>query len=696
MAMFMKKTSVIGPFAQKAQQALGAGLVPTGRVRLSWSGLWLGLLAVLLSLLIGVLLWLSQTYESRLGQLKLEQATRQAVSTLRAHLLDSERSLRLLADRTPGMTAQGAFETLATDLLRADQALLRLELRTSAGLLVSSLDALPPKPQMSASSRLRQNFEGAVALRSAVEFERTVYARPYYVQITSDSGFELLEMVVPLRKNTQEVMALIAVYSMPRLLAYQLPAAFVASHEIFATESDGTLIARAGEVLRVSQWQQTSQALDLPGSSMLIRARTEVLPLAWVPSLLSTSLVVLGLGLLACGWALWRHLQFRAQAEQALFEQYAFRKAMEDSLVTGLRARDLAGKTTYVNPAFCEMTGYSEQELIGQSPPMPYWIAERREEHERRLAQIMAGQVTRAGYESEFQRKSGERFVVLIFEAPLINAQGEQTGWLSSMVDVTEIRRIESVNRKQLEQIQANARLLMLGEMATAMAHELNQPLGAITSYAAACENLLASNQTAPLHSALVSMRQQSERAAQVIRSVQAFVKRREVEHSPVAVDALVRRILPLIQLQAKRIQATVRLDLGKATVSGDETLLEQVVLNLTRNAVDAMAPIAHSRRILSISLHTTDSHCELVVTDRGEGLSEMARQRLFTPFFTTKAEGLGVGLSFCRSVIEQLQGHLEHRPFEPQGSQFVIVLPLAVQAGDLAAPSRPVAAISN
>jgi two-component system, LuxR family, sensor histidine kinase DctS len=106
---------------------------------------------------------------------------------------------------------------------------------------------------------------------------------------------------------------------------------------------------------------------------------------------------------------------------------------MEDSLVTGLRARDMSGCIRYVNPAFCGMTGFEAHELLGQKAPMPYWPPELIDEYRQRQAIRLSGnQLTREGYESVFMRKDGSRFSVLVFEAPLIDAQGRQTGWMSA------------------------------------------------------------------------------------------------------------------------------------------------------------------------------------------------------------------------------------------------------------------------
>ena len=189
----------------------------------------------------------------------------------------------------------------------------------------------------------------------------------------------------------------------------------------------------------------------------------------------------------------------------ATADALAFRKAMEDSLVTGLRARDLQGRTTYVNPAFCEMVGFTAEELVGTSLPAPYWPPELAGEYQKRQEIRLAGQLAppREGFESVFMRKDGSRFTVLIIEAPLINAQGVQTGWMSAFLDISEQRRVEELSRASQERLQATARLATVGEMASLLSHELNQPLAAISSYATGSMNLLNAGDVEGLDGAL-------------------------------------------------------------------------------------------------------------------------------------------------------------------------------------------------
>jgi two-component system sensor histidine kinase DctS len=209
-----------------------------------------------------------------------------------------------------------------------------------------------------------------------------------------------------------------------------------------------------------------------------------------LPNLLVGSVIVLALGLRDL-LALWRHIARTLAAENALRQQMAFRTAMENSLLTGLRARDLEGRVTYVNPAFCRMVGLPPEDLLGKKPPMPYWAPEAMASTKAASAGCWPATIT-PQFETVFQRSDGVRVPVLVFEAPLVDSRGRHTGWMSSILDITDRKRAEELNRQQQEKLETSARLATMGEISSMLAHELNQPLAAISSYTAGALNVLA------------------------------------------------------------------------------------------------------------------------------------------------------------------------------------------------------------
>lgn len=327
----------------------------------------------------------------------------------------------------------------------------------------------------------------------------------------------------------------------------------------------------------------------------------------------------------------------------------------------------MQGRITYVNPAFCSMVGFGAEQLVGQTVP-PYWPPEMRAAYEARHAQRLERGVPaheqREGHETTFMRAGGERFPVLIFEAPLIGADGRQSGWMSAVLDLSAQKRVEELSRQQQEQLQATARLASVGEMASLLSHELNQPLAAIASYASGSLNLLAD--PAPslemIRDATGRIAEQAERAGRVIKSVHDFVRRREQSREQLGCDQLVDGVLPLLRLQARKSAARIELQLGDPPprVACDRTMVEQVLLNLTRNAIQAMEHVAPAERVVTLAASARGAWVHLSVIDRGPGIAPDVAAKLFTPFFTTKTEGMGLGLSLCRTVIEQHGGALD------------------------------------
>lgn len=682
---------------------------------MSWrTRLLAALVALLAAGMVAATVVLAVHYERNEKAEALKRATAAAVADIRARLRETEQSLGLLAAEMRKAGDDGRFDRVAAELLAANAALLRIELRAADGALVADADGPAPRPRLDRDERSRLGFEATLALRSALEFDRLVYSRTYYVRLSEITGFEVADLVVP--TTPDDGRALVAVYSMPKLLD-GLPSTLLQAHQVYLTEPDGTFVARSSAGLHGAGVYTASAPLDLPGMSLQLRTNSVLGSPKLIPNLLTGLLIVVTLALAFSGLLLWRDWRLRARAERALRTQHAFRKAMEDSLVTGLRARDLNGQITYVNPAFCRMTGYDASELIGCAPPMPYWAPEQLDLEGRRLELARDPATTRLGYETEFIRRGGERFPVLIFEAPLIDEHGRQSGWMGSILDLSEQKRVEDLNRRQQEKLQSNARMALLGEVASALSHELNQPLAAITSYATACENLLQAPAPpgAPVvQAALSRIRAQSERAGQVIRSVQDFMRRRRVDTEPIAVADLLRSVEPLIQLQAKKVGGKLywRAE-DSAVVLGDRTMLEQVLLNLTRNAFEAMEETPRGQRILEISATGPSAGCDagpgagasarptaghdpatvsVEVRDRGKGVPPALEPQLFSPFFTTKPDGLGIGLSLCRTVIEAHAGKLRYLQRDGGGAVFQFELPAAATPAAAMQAGTPVA----
>jgi two-component system sensor histidine kinase DctS len=229
-----------------------------------------------------------------------------------------------------------------------------------------------------------------------------------------------------------------------------------------------------------------------------------------------------------------------------------------------------------------------------------------------------------------------------------------------------------------------------MGEIASTLAHELNQPLAAISSYTTGALNMLDREQPTNanfdigmLSHALQNANTQAQRAGQIIRSVHTFVKKREPMRSSITIAELIESVAPLVELQAQKYFVSIRTDIPSdlPPVLADRVLLEQVLLNLTRNGIEAMQDTAPEKRILNIVAtvdRSTPRNVVVAISDHGHGIRPDVAARLYSPFFSTKADGMGMGLSICRTAIEFHGGSLTHVDNPGGGTIFRFSLPVS------------------
>ncbi len=247
---------------------------------------------------------------------------------------------------------------------------------------------------------------------------------------------------------------------------------------------------------------------------------------------------------------------------------------------------------------------------------------------------------------------------------------------------VVERARSEERSRDQLAQLAHVARLATMGEMASGLAHELNQPLCAIVNFTEACVELVRRDgeQADQLPQALAEVARQAERAGQVIRRLREFVKRREPVRQPVDINALVREVVAFTGVEARQSDVRVRIKLARGVprVYADSIQIEQVMVNLVRNACEAMREGAAQGKTILIETLRRRGAVEVAVCDAGPGIPPQTRQRLFEPFFTTKDDGMGMGLSISRSILEAHEGQIWATPNRKGGTTFHFTLPTA------------------
>ena len=676
--------------------------------------LWVALV-VLLLVAQSLLVVLTLRYEQARAQERTDDLATAAQGEIRRRAQLVLQGLQGLQGLQTRAGDAGAWQHHAEALLRSQREIGRIERRDARLSILEATDSPFRAPLFQRMPRAEMGLEAEVACGIARRVAAPAFSRSQFVPMPGGMGSEVVDVCVPVQQAGELVGFTVATLLLSQWLDEVRGAETGRSHELSFIEGDGTRLARSGAI-RGAGVYLAERVVDLPGSPLQLRVDAAERAPSLIPNLAIALVLGLSIALFAVVLLLVRDGRRRAQAEEALAESLGFRKAMEDSLLTGLRARDRQGRIVYVNPAFCRMVGFSADELQRATLP-PYWPPERVPDYQRRQAERQAtpgdDEQPHEGYETVFMRKDGERFPVMIYEAPLVTGTGKQTGWMSAVLDLSAQRQVEELSRQQQERLQATARLASVGEMASLLSHELNQPLSAIASYATGSLNLMAApalpgadlNDPNPvpdpdllpsLRHGLERIAEQAERAGRVIKSVHDFVRRRHQAHEVIAADLLIESVMPLVRLQARKSGARVAIDIAQPVprVKVDRTMVEQVLLNLARNGIQAMeadTPLAD--RVLTLRVRLAPGPADapgrwvvFSVIDAGPGIPAAVAQRLFTPFFTTKPEGMGLGLSLCRTVVEQHGGAMDFDNLPPRagdatgaagGTEFRFTLPL-------------------
>lgn len=486
-----------------------------------------------------------------------------------------------------------------------------------------------------------------------------------------------------LSENLADGGRLVLRYDPARLLAAGVPWWLSRRYDVQLIDHEEHLIASLLRApVRVIGGEQPSHRVQLDEAGSLLLELTLREPAR--DGLLPLVLVLIAGFLPLAAWASWllrRQLHRLTSAEARWRGEAAWRAAIEDSALVGLRARDRDGRLLSVNRTFCEMVGHPEQALVGHAPPMPYWHPDHLSEAMRRSTRNLQGGAPRDGYETRWRHASGRDLDVLVFESPLVDARGQQIGWLGTVLDITERKRLAESEARQVEAQAQAARLTMLGEIASTLAHELNQPLSAIASWNAGVINSLQRLGVADAQvlGALQRLGEQAAQAGRVVQRIRQFLTRREPQLEPVQLNPVIEAAARVLakEFAQREVQLVLRLDAALPTVVADAVLIEQVLINLLRNAGDALSEREPPRQV---QLHSRVAGGFLVVEvcDNGPGLAGRAPEQLFAPFYSTKREGMGMGLAICRSIIEAHHGVLDAGPAQLGGARFAFSLPLS------------------
>ncbi|HXQ69163.1 MAG TPA: PAS domain S-box protein [Pyrinomonadaceae bacterium] len=355
-----------------------------------------------------------------------------------------------------------------------------------------------------------------------------------------------------------------------------------------------------------------------------------------------------------------------------------WRTAFENSAISMMMA-DFAGRIFAANRAFRNFLGYTESELYSRTF-LDVTYEEDRKTNLELVRELAEGTRQHFQIEKRYYRKGGT-LVWARANVVIVPGTGDLAPfWLNVVEDITAQKEAQQALRKTEAELARVSNLTTLGELAASIAHEINQPLTAVTNNSNACLRLLASHRLQPevLHRTLKEIVTDASRASAVVARLRAAIMKEPAEKLELEINDLIEEVLGQTgpELEKNGILLECRLTNALPLVLGDRVQLQQVLLNLITNAIEAMAPVANRPRLLVVEFGISELESVLIVIrDSGIGLGSDGA-RIFAPFFTTKANGMGMGLPISRSIAEGFGGRLWAKPNFPHGAVFSFTLP--------------------
>jgi PAS domain S-box-containing protein len=357
-------------------------------------------------------------------------------------------------------------------------------------------------------------------------------------------------------------------------------------------------------------------------------------------------------------------------------------RRLVDANIIGIYLWELEGRIIEANDTFLRMVGYDREDLVsGRVRWTDLTPPEWRDRSARNVEEVkMTGSLQ--PYEKELFRKDGSRVPVLLGSAAFDEQRDQGVAFV---LDLTERKQGEEALRNAQADLTRVARLTTIGELTASIAHEINQPLASMVTNGEACLLWLANDRPD-----LDEARQAAERiitdahrAGDIIRSIRALAGKSGSEMMQLDINDMIREVLVLMRSELHRHDVSLETELsgGLEPIVGDRVQLQQVILNLIMNGIEAMSAVRRQPRVLRVrSRIDGPGHVLIAVEDSGPGLAPEAMDRLFDPFFTTKPGGMGMGLSICRSIVDAHGGRLWTSPQSPRGAVFQFIVPTAAK----------------
>jgi PAS domain S-box-containing protein len=380
--------------------------------------------------------------------------------------------------------------------------------------------------------------------------------------------------------------------------------------------------------------------------------------------------------LLTLAWVAW---QFRVRQLQRESRQL---RAVIDTIPASAWSAGPDGSVDFINRRWLEFSGFSLEEGLGRGWETAVHPDDLVRFVDEWRAAVASGKPMEA--EARVRRADGQYRWLLIRNVPLRDGAGKIVKWYGTSTDIEDHKRAEE-ERERLRELETELahinRVSMMGELAASIAHEVNQPLSGIVSNGSACLRWLAGEapNVEEVREAVGDMVRDGKRAGEVIARIRALTRKTAPAAEKLDLNETIREVLALVGDQAKRNRVILRTQFAEdlSPVAGDRVQLQQVVLNLLMNGIEAMSGVDERARELMITTRNIDEgQVQVTVEDSGTGLSPDTMPRIFEPFYTTKAGGMGVGLSICRSIVQNHGGRLWATAHDGPGTSFHFTLP--------------------
>ena len=346
----------------------------------------------------------------------------------------------------------------------------------------------------------------------------------------------------------------------------------------------------------------------------------------------------------------------------------------------GMAIVDLDGRWKEVNRALCDFLGYGERELVG-SHFLEFTVEEDRDQEQGWKEALLKGPQPPPVIEKRYRHKAGHIVWAEVSASPIWSRQDRAEFFICVINDVTRRKGAEEEAARDREELAHVLRIHTLQQMTSELSHEMDQPLCAILSAAQAAVRLRErlDGEAPELDRALGMIVGQAERAGAVVRRIKDFSRRQEPQLRPVDLFTILGEAGALLEPEIRRLKITILLDTdipGDCPVKAERVQLQQVVINLCRNAAEAMHAAGHEQPEIRVLVEQDEDWVHVRVRDNGERIPEDLRESIFTPFYTTRAEGLGLGLPLCRSIIDAHGGELSLDAEPGTGNSFHFTLP--------------------